>query len=129
MTAVNAIYSVMIKLIILPFLLMGALRAVPAHSGEIRPSDTNHSTAPEINKIPDSQQIEKDLQQLSWKQFRSVVESVPKLKADIEAYGPIGWQFVQTNYKTHGWKKNIDKLDGTQKRQLADLIQTAKRSR
>jgi hypothetical protein len=119
----------MIKLIVLPCVLMGALWVVPAHSGEIRSSAANHSAAPETNKIPDSQQIEKDLQQLSWKQFRSIVESIPKLKADIEAYGPIGWQFVQTNYKTHGWKKNIDKLDGSQKRQLVDMIQTAKRSR
>lgn len=70
----------------------------------------------------DSGKMEKDLQRLPWKQFRTVVESEPKLKAGIEAYGPIGWQFVEANYRNYGWKKNIDKLDDSQKKRLAEQI-------
>ncbi len=77
----------------------------------------------------DSRQLEKDLQRLSWKQFRQVVESVPKLKADVEAYGPIGWTYVQQNYQTYGWKKNIDKLNEEQRKQLADLILRARKAK
>lgn len=75
---------------------------------------------------PDSKQMEKDLQRLPWKKFRAIVESVPKLKADVEAFGSIGWQYVQANYRTYGWKKNIDKLDALQKKRLAELIHSAK---
>lgn len=74
----------------------------------------------------DSRQLEKELQRLPWQQFRQVIESVPKMKADVEAYGPIGWSFVQKNYQTHGWKKNIDKLSEDQRKQLAELIRLAK---
>ena len=70
--------------------------------------------------------MEKDLQKLSWKQFRSVIESVPKLKADVEAYGPIGWKYVESHYTTYGWKKNIDKLDTFQRTRLAELVASAK---
>lgn len=77
----------------------------------------------------DSRQMEKDLQRLPWKQFRQVIESVPKLKADVEAYGPIGWTYVQQNYQTHGWKKNIDKLNEAQQKQLAGLIQLARQTK
>jgi len=73
--------------------------------------------------------MEKDLQRLPWKQFRSVVEAVPRMKASIEAFGPIGWQFVQANYATYGWKRNIDKLDDAQKKHLAELIHVAKGAR
>jgi hypothetical protein len=79
--------------------------------------------------LPDAQQMEKDLQQLNWSQFRSVIESVPKMKADVEVYGPAGWKYVEARYATYPWKKNIDKLDDAQKRQLADLIRRAKTSR
>ena len=78
---------------------------------------------------PDSRQMEKDLQRLPWKQLRSIIEAVPKLRAGVEAYGPVGWKFVQANYKSYGWKRNIDKLDATQKSQLVELIQKAKSSR
>ncbi len=74
---------------------------------------------------PDSRQMEKDLQQLPWKQARSIIESVPKLKASVDAYGPLGWQFVEANYQHYRWKKNIDKLDATKKRDLAELIRKA----
>lgn len=53
--------------------------------------------APASNAEVDSAKMENDLQRLPWKQFRSVVESVPKLTAGIDAYGPAGWQFVQAN--------------------------------
>jgi hypothetical protein len=72
--------------------------------------------------------MEKELQRLPWKQFKSVIESIPKLKADVDAYGPAGWQFVKANYAKYRWRKNIDKLDATQKKQLAELIRRAKRS-
>ena len=82
-------------------------------------------TAPAI----DSAQLEKALQHLNWPQFKSVVEAIPKLKADVDAYGPMGWQIVEANYRTYGWKKSIDKLDEGQKRQLAALIRAAQKSR
>ena len=78
---------------------------------------------------PDSAALEKALQGLSWRQFRSVVEAVPKLKAAVDAYGPAGWQFVQANYRRYGWKKNIDRLDDAQKNQLAGEIERARRIR
>ena len=77
--------------------------------------------------MPDSAVLEKSLQSLDWNQFRSVVEAIPKLKADVDAYGPMGWQYVEANYRTYGWKRNIDKLDAEQKRQLAALIESAKK--
>lgn len=78
---------------------------------------------------PDSRQLEADLQRLPWPRFRTVVEGIPKLKSSIDAYGPAGWQFVQANYRTYPWKKNIDKLGEDQRRHLADLIQSAKAGR
>lgn len=77
--------------------------------------------------VPDSRQMEHDLQQLDWPKFRQVVESVPKLKADVDAYGPLGWKYVEAKYRTYPWQKNIDKLDDGQKRQLAQLIRAAQR--
>jgi len=77
----------------------------------------------------DSQHLERELQSLNWEQFRYVVESVPKLRADVDAYGRLGWEYVKANYTRYRWKKNIDKLDVSQKRQLATLIQKAKKRR
>jgi hypothetical protein len=96
---------------------------------ELQPANTHTNATASAKGERDSKQIEKDLQHLPWKQFKSVVESIPRIKADIEAYGPIGWQFVQANYATYPWKKNIDRLDEAQKKHLTELIQTAKRSR
>jgi hypothetical protein len=76
---------------------------------------------------PDTAQMERDLQRLDWKQFRSVVEAIPKLRADVERYGPAGWEIVRANYRIYHWKKNIDRLDATQKQELAGLIAQAKR--
>ena len=77
------------------------------------------------NDAPDSRQMENNLQHLSWKQFRSIIVSVPKMKADVDAFGPIGWQYVQANYKTYSWRKSIDRLDDIQKKHLAELILVA----
>lgn len=79
--------------------------------------------------LPDSRQLERDLQRLSWKQFRWVVESVPKLKAGVEAYGPMGWQYLRTKYPTYPWQKSIDRLDVTEKLQLVELIRKARKLR
>ena len=92
----------------------------------VQASTDSPAALPAKNGEPDSKRMEKDLQRLPWGQFRSVIEAIPKMKAGIEAYGPIGWQFVKANYTTYGWKKNIDKLDGTQQQRLAELIQDAK---
>jgi len=88
------------------------------------PADAAASVA---SAVPDSLRIEHDLQGLNWQQFRLVVESVPKLKADVDAYGPLGWMYVKANYQTYHWKKNVDRLDEGQKRHLAQLIRDARR--
>lgn len=74
----------------------------------------------------DSLELERELQNLSWPRFRAVVEAIPKLRAEVDRYGPLGWQYVRANYRTHSWKKNIDRLDDEQRRQLAALVQNAK---
>jgi hypothetical protein len=102
------------------------LLATAAPAAEVSPVRPNRPVAAKA-PVPDSGQLEKDLQQLPWKQFRSVIESIPKMKAEVEAYGSIGWQYVEARYKTYPWKKSIDKLDASQKRQLADLIRKAGR--
>ncbi|HEX8988134.1 MAG TPA: hypothetical protein VF816_09235 [Rhodocyclaceae bacterium] len=73
----------------------------------------------------DSHRLEARLQALDWAQFRSVIESIPKLKADVDAYGPAGWEYVKSRYKTYAWRKNIDRLDADEKRRLADLLDRA----
>jgi hypothetical protein len=70
--------------------------------------------------------LEKDLQNLPWEQFRAVIVAIPKLKASVDVYGALGWQFVQSRYAAHNWRKGIDKLDEVQKQQLADLIRQAR---
>lgn len=79
--------------------------------------------------LPDSIKLEKELQSLSWPGFLAVVEAIPKLKAEIDRHGQFGWQYVRANYRNHAWKKNIDRLDPDQRRQLATLIQRAKGAR
>lgn len=86
--------------------------------------------APEVQPgkgVPASEQLEKELQSLSWPQFKAVIVAIPKLKADVDAYGPMGWQYVQANYKTYRWRKSINKLEPEQKIQLGQLIQKSKR--
>ena len=72
--------------------------------------------------VASSAELERHLQQLSWPDFKAVVSAIPKLKADVDAYGSFGWQYVQANYRSYRWAKKIDKLDDEQKRQLAELI-------
>lgn len=72
--------------------------------------------------IPNSLTLEKELQSLSWPNFRTVVEGIPKLRAEVDRHGQFGWQYVRANYRTYPWKKNIDRLDPEQRRQLAVLI-------
>ena len=100
-----------------------------ADTGNVPAASTTAPRASARSREPDSAQMEKDLQRLPWTKFRAIIESVPKLKADVDAYGPLGWQYVQANYARYGWRKNIDKLDAVQKKQLAGLIQKAKNSR
>jgi len=119
----------MILPLMLPGLLAGTslVLANAFEEAEIAPSSVATTlVTPAKNCAPDSKQIEKDLQHLPWKQFRSIVESIPTLKSGIDAYGPIGWQFVQMNYTTYPWKKNVDKLDDLQKKRLLELIRSAK---
>lgn len=80
-------------------------------------------------KVPDSLQLEKSLQGLEWEQFRSVVEAIPPIRAEVEKRGSAGWQYVKLRYRTHAWRKNIDRLSDDEKRQLAQLIQNAGRKR
>ncbi|MDO8933910.1 MAG: hypothetical protein Q7U97_16075 [Rhodocyclaceae bacterium] len=105
---------------LLALALAAGLWAAPAFAAETAPAAEIRAAA------PDTRAMEKDLQQLPWKAFRSVIEAVPKMKTDVEAYGPMGWKFVEANYRNHAWKKNIDKLDEPQKKLLADLIRRAK---
>jgi hypothetical protein len=92
---------------------------------EVGVSESEPGTAA-MAGAPDSEGLEKALQSLSWEQFKSVVVAIPKLKADVDAYGPLGWQYVQANYRTYPWRKNINKLHEPQKRRLSDLIEEAR---
>lgn len=79
--------------------------------------------------MPDSLKLERDLQSLSWPRFRTVVEGIPKLRAEVDRHGQFGWQYVRANYRSYPWKKNIDRLDVNQKQELALLIQKARTAR
>lgn len=105
-------------------LMMGFFAAVSVGqaAAEVVAAET---TAP-AHGAPASDQLEKELQSLDWKQFKAVISAIPKLKADVDAYGPMGWQYVQANYKTYRWRKSINKLDASQKVQLAQLIQKSR---
>lgn len=76
---------------------------------------------------PDSRQLEKELQRLNWGQFKAVIEAIPEIRREVEKYGPLGWEYVKTNYRSYGWKKNIDRLDTGEKQRLAQLIQRARK--
>jgi hypothetical protein len=77
-------------------------------------------------EVPSSKRLEKELQSLDWPQFQTVLAGIPKLKAQVDAYGPLGWKYVEQNYRSYGWKKNIDKLDASQKVELFERIRRAK---
>jgi hypothetical protein len=112
----------------LVYVFLAVLWAAPALCADAPPAD-RRTVAPPKSAVLDNKQMESDLQRLPWKQFRSVIEAVPKMKADVDAYGPAGWKYIEGRYKTHGWKKGIDKLDPDQKQRLADLIRAAKNSK
>ncbi len=78
---------------------------------------------------PDSRQLERELQSLNWGQFKAVIEAIPEIRREVEKYGPMGWEYVRTNYRSHGWKKNIDRLDTGEKQRLAQLIQRTRKLR
>ncbi len=67
-------------------------------------------------------ELEQRLQRLNWEQFKRVVEAVPKLKASVDAYGPLGWEYVRANYATYRWRKNIERLNSSERHRLAELI-------
>jgi hypothetical protein len=94
-------------------------------AGEVRPA-AQVVPATRI-AAPDSKLLERDLQRLNWNQFRWVVESVPKLKAGVDAYGPMGWKYVQTRYSNYPWKNSIDRLDAAEKLHLVELIRRARK--
>lgn len=73
----------------------------------------------------DTTKMERQLQQLPWAQVRAAIESVPKLRADLDTYGEIGWAYVKSKYATYPWKQKIDRLDDDQKRKLDDLLEAA----
>ena len=85
-------------------------------------------SVPVRKAVPDSRQLEKDLQSLNWTQFKSVVEAIPPIKAEVDKYGPLGWQYVQQHYRTYAWRSVIDRLDVSQKHELARLITRARKS-
>lgn len=109
--------------------LVASLWTVFALAADTKPAASNNVASPATSQVPDSKKLEKELQHLPWGDFRSVIESVPKLKSDVEHYGSRGWTYVQANYQSYGWKKNIDKLDLEQKKRLADLIEKAKQAK
>lgn len=112
-----------------PLLTAGILLATLFVCIDALPSNEIDAASAMATTSVDSLQIEKDLQQLPWSQFRAVVEAIPKLKADVDAYGSLGWEFVRTRYATYGWRKNVDKLDNDQKAQLVALIRAIKNDR
>lgn len=105
---------ILLLFVVSPPLLAASAAPVPAAA----------SAAP---AVASSKQIEKELQRLSWPQFKAVVEAVPKIRADVDAYGPTGWDFVRANYRAWPWKKSVDKLDDAQKTDLLELIRKAKK--
>ena len=110
--------------ILFSFVLVAPGAVIPAFATDGRGPDAGGEVA--AGAIPDTEQLEKGLQSLSWDQFRTVVNAIPKLKADVDAYGPLGWQYVQANYRTYHWRKSINKLQPDQKVQLAGLIREAR---
>jgi hypothetical protein len=92
-------------------------------------ADAAGATGQETVASAENEQLEKALQGLNWDQFKAVVEAIPKLKADVDAYGPLGWQYVQANYRNYPWRKNIRKLQEPQKKRLAELIGVVREGR
>lgn len=98
--------------------------AAQTHAGAGTPGEKPGAGVAAVGQ--DSERLEKALQSLTWEQFKAVVSAVPKLKADVDAYGPLGWQYVEANYRTYPWRRNIRKLHEPQKKRLAELISAAR---
>lgn len=111
---------------------LALLLALPAAPAAAQEAPSFVVPASDMVRVPresrlDSKQLERQLQGLDWEQFRSVIEAIPKLRADVDAYGPAGWEFVKGRYRSHDWSRNIDKLDRVERERLAALIETAVR--
>lgn len=96
------------------------------HATDAGRTATYATSEPAPRRVPDSVELEQQLQALDWGAFRSVVEAVPKLRQSVDAYGPFGWEYVRMNYQRYPWRKPIDRLDDTQKVTLAELIAQAR---
>ena len=119
-----AIYKTM-KTILFLFAMYGVLFVSLASAEKSATLPTKVQPAA-TSVTPTAAQLEKGLQSLSWPQFRAVIQAVPKLKAEVDAYGAFGWQYVQARYQSYRWQKSIDKLDAAQQRELGRLIVQAK---
>ena len=105
---------------------LGLLGPLAAAAQGNAPETVSTGGAEHPTGLPSTEQLEGELQGLSWEQFRSVVSAIPKLKADVDAYGPLGWQYVERNYRSYAWRRNLAKLDTDQTRQLVALIAKAR---
>lgn len=108
-------------LLLVPALLVGAGDLAQAQSAR---KPTAAATAPARLPI-DPPTLERQLQQLNWEQFRQVVERIPKIKAEVDGYGVLGWQYVKHNYRSYPWQKQLVKLNDGQRQHLAQLIRRA----
>lgn len=103
-----------------------AAAAAHAEAGVTDPAQPAAAKAAPARRVPDSVELEQQLQALDWGTFRSVIEAVPKLRQSVDAYGQFGWEYVRLNYQRYPWRKPIDRLDDTQKIALGELIEQAR---
>lgn len=85
------------------------------------------AVSPSRKEVPDARQLEKELQSLNWKQFRSVIEAIPPIRAEVDKYGPLGWQYVRQNYQAYPWRRSIVRLAEWQRIELSRLIAQARK--
>ena len=98
----------------------------------VTPASAEENVSAEIAapaETPRNVRLEQELQALTWPQFRAVLQAVPKLKAEVDAYGSFGWQYVQARYQTFRWRKSIAKLKPEQQEELGVLIAQARAGR
>lgn len=108
------------------WLLAACLSLVPFAATQGAEEEAREEAPQETATPQSSKALERQLQSLEWEQFRSVVTAVPKLRAQVDAYGPLGWQYVRDYYRSYGWRRSIDKLDAGQKLELGQLIARAR---
>lgn len=82
---------------------------------------------PEALVAPSPERLERELQGLTWPQFRAVLEGIPKLRGEVDARGPLGWRIVEANYASYPWRRSIGKLDEAQRQRLGELIAEVRR--